>query len=283
MTTIAHLSDSHFGALDERARDALLADLHANPTDLVLFSGDITQRARSAQFRAAREFIDALPPGPHLTIPGNHDIPLFDIFTRLFKPYRLYQRFISADLEPSFENETTLVLCLNTTRRTRHINGELSDEQIQRIGEVLERSTQPFKVVTVHQPLAAVVPSDLSNLVIGAARALERWISAGADLFLGGHIHLPYCVEVSAKAKPRSSIVLQAGTSVSVRIRSGVPNSYNRISLTRRNGVRCMRLERRDFDAAADCFCTHSVHEPVDGSGGWKLPLREADALEPVT
>lgn len=276
MRTIAHLSDPHFGTVDETVREALLRDLHTRPVDLVVLTGDITQRARSWQFRAARAFLDALPQVPKLAIPGNHDIPLFDLLTRFTRPYRLHQRYIADNLEPAYQDAEIAVLCVNATRATRHKNGVLSSTQIKEMAERLSALSQPFRIVAIHQPLAAVVPSDVSNLARGAVQALDEWIPAGADLFLGGHIHLPYCVGVRSNYSERGAIVLQAGTSLSTRIRHGIPNSYNRITFTRANGQREMIVVRVDFDTSSKAFRDERTYDIVERDDGWELrPLAE--------
>src|SRR5687767_2800553 len=105
MTTIAHISDPHFGTIDPPVQDALLAELCRDDVDLIVLTGDITQRARASQFRAAREFLDALSPKPWIAIPGNHDIPLFDVLTRFLRPYRLFNKFISRQIEPRYSDD----------------------------------------------------------------------------------------------------------------------------------------------------------------------------------
>lgn len=281
MTAIAHISDSHFGTVDERVRVALLEDLRTHSPNVVLLSGDITQRARRYQFGEAKAFIDALPAVPRLAIPGNHDIPLFDVLTRFTHPYRLYRRYISSELEPSYLDDEVVLLCLNSTRATRHKNGEISARQIERTAKRLSEARQPFRVVVLHHPLAVTLGQDETNRVAGADQALESWIAAGADLFLGGHIHLPYCVPVYSKRTGRAAVVLQAGTAISQRVRHGVPNSYNWIILESHphpnpppegEGIaRRMRLERRDYDAATQRFHVGDVHEAVATHNGWSL------------
>ena len=275
MKTIAHISDSHFGTVDPAVERALLEDLHTRPPDLMLFTGDVSQRARQRQFRDARAFLDALPAVPRLVIPGNHDIPLFDLLTRLIEPYRWFQRYISAELESTYRDDTVAVLCLNSTRASRHKNGVLSRQQIERVAGELTALPQPFKVVALHHPLMVTLEIDETNRARGADEAIERWINAGADLFLGGHIHLPYCLPVISTSK-RQAVVLQAGTGMSRRIRRGVPNSYNRIELQRRDRERHMRLERRDYDAALQRFTVREVHAALSQDGPWNLAVNES-------
>src|SRR5690242_8777714 len=101
MRTILHLSDLHFGRTDPALIDPLLAAAREIAPDVVVVSGDLTQRARRAEFAAARAFLDALP-SPQIVIPGNHDVPLYDVFSRFFRRLDRYQRTITEDLEPFF-------------------------------------------------------------------------------------------------------------------------------------------------------------------------------------
>ena len=123
-----------------------------------------------------------------------------------------------------------------------------------------------------------MVASDRSNVARGAERALDQWIAAGADLFIGGHIHLPYCVEVRTADLRHSSVLLQAGTCLSHRIRAGIPNSYNLVTLQRVDGVRQISVERRDYDPASGRFMLARRHEATSmmdrqrtGLNGWRL------------
>lgn len=279
---IAHLSDPHFGTVIPAVRDALLGELQTHPPDLILLTGDITQRARRDQFVEARRFLDALPRVPHVCLPGNHDLPLFDLFTRLVKPYDHYRWYVSPDLQPAYVDERVAVVCVDATSRLRHKDGAITGDQIERTAEKLARLDLPFRLVATHQPLAAVMDTDVHNVAHGAAQALDRWIAAGADLFLGGHIHLPYCIEVRTADRRQSSVLLQAGTCLSSRVRNGIPNSYNIVTLQRYGTERRMSIERRDHDAASGRFVMALQHEATSlmdrqrtRLNGWRLAPRD--------
>lgn len=273
MTCIAHISDTHFGAEDAPVCAALRrALLHAAP-DLVVLTGDITQRARRAQFCAARAFLDSLAPLPVLALPGNHDLPLFDIFTRLTRPYGRYQRHICAELAPVWQGQATAVIGVNSTRMLRHKNGELPAQLVQQVAAQLAGLAQAFKVVALHHPLAVIEGGDECNRARGADAALAEWIGAGADLILGGHIHLPYCITAGPTAQ--KAVVLQAGTAVSTRRRGGQANSFNLVRFDAR-GSRRMIIEQRDYDVHADAFACASVRQAVSSAAGWDLDFGPA-------
>lgn len=278
---IAHVSDPHFGTEVPVVRDALHADLLAASPDLLLVTGDITQRARRAQFAAARDFLAALPMR-NVCLPGNHDLPLFDLFTRVLRPYERFRHYLSASLEPEFIDARLAVLCVDATSPRRHKDGRLDAGQVARTATRLRGLPQPFRLVATHQPLASTTRSDRRNVAHGAQHALASWIGAGADLFLGGHIHLPFCLPVGTADGRRSSLLLQAGTCISHRTRPGVPNSYNMIELHHDQGRRHMRFEQRDFDAASGRFLPRARHVavsamrgPQDDSPGWEMTSEE--------
>jgi 3',5'-cyclic AMP phosphodiesterase CpdA len=247
MSVVLHLSDTHFGTEQPQVVEALVALAAQQRPDVVILSGDITQRARPAQFRAARDFVDRLG-APVLAIPGNHDIALFDWWSRLFGPYARFASAFGTELEPVHATADLLIVGVNTTRVWRHKHGEVSASQIARVATVLAAaSTQQLRIVVVHQPAAVPEAGERHNLLRGHADATRAWAAAGADLVLGGHIHLPFTLLLHGVA--RRLWVVQAGTAVSRRTRAGVPNSVNLL----RWGGHCL-IERWDFDHHTQAF-----------------------------
>ena len=225
MSVLLQISDTHFGTEQPQVVEALVALAAQQRPDLVVLSGDITQRARPTQFRAAKAFVERLG-APVLAIPGNHDIALFDLWARLTRPYARYATVFGTELEPVYASQDWLVVGVNTTRAWRHKNGEVSAAQIDRVAKLLSAaSPTQLRVVVVHQPLAVTEVRDRVNLLRGHGDAVRAWAAAGADLLLGGHIHLPYTLALHGWA--RRLWVVQAGTAVSSRTRPGVPNSVN--------------------------------------------------------
>lgn len=223
MSVLLQISDTHFGTEQPQVLEALVALAAQQRPELVVLSGDITQRARPDQFRAARAFTDRLG-APVLAVPGNHDIALFDLWSRLTKPYARYATAFGSDTEPTHASADWLVIGVNTTRAWRHKNGEVSTAQIDRVARRLSMASPgQLRVVVVHQPLAVTEARDRPNLLRGHAEAKRVWAAAGADLLMGGHIHLPYTLALNGLA--RRIWVVQAGTAVSSRTRPGVPNS----------------------------------------------------------
>ncbi len=252
MSLLLQISDPHFGTEQPLVAEALVALCRQTQPDLLVLSGDITQRARRAQFRQARAWTDRLA-APVLAIPGNHDLPLFGLWARLRDPYARHREAFGDALEPMFVSSELLVVGVNTTRWYRHKNGEVSRPQIARVAACLEQA-QPgqLRLVVVHHPVAVQTAGESHNLLRGHAAALGRWAAAGADIVMGGHIHLAYTVPLPGLVRPMWAV--QAGTSVSRRVRAGQPNSVNLLRWGHGAPVgRCL-IEQWDFDALTGCF-----------------------------
>ncbi len=255
MSVLLQVSDPHFGTERTPVVEALVALAAQLRPDLVVLSGDITQRARTEQFSAARSVMDRLG-APLLALPGNHDIALFDLWSRFTRPYARYSAAFGHNLAPVFASHDLLVLGVNTTRARRHKDGEVSSEQIDAVARQLRQATpEQLRVVVVHQPIDVMRAEDLPNRLHNHAAAQQAWAAAGADVVLGGHIHLPYVMPLPGLA--RALWAVQAGTSVSSRVRSGVPNSVNVVRWSPAAG--CV-VEQWDYSAAALAFeCARST------------------------
>lgn len=254
MTVVLQVSDPHFGTERPKAMAALERLSAELRPDLLLVSGDITQRARAVEFARARAFFDQLGAPARLLVPGNHDIPLFDVFRRVFRPYARYHRAFGPALEGEFESEDLLILALDTTRRYRHKNGEVSALQIERVAARLRTATpRQVRLIVVHQPVAVTKEVDVKNLLRGHEAAVSRWAEAGADAVLGGHIHLPYVLPLH-ETRPdlaRPMWAIQAGTALSHRLRGGISNSVN---VLRTGPGRYAEVSRWDLDEASSSF-----------------------------
>ncbi len=249
MSTLLQISDTHFGTERPEVVEALLALVAEQPPTLTVLSGDVTQRATPSEFAAARRFTDRLGPAPLLVVPGNHDIPLFDLWERFRTPYKDYCHAFGPELEPSYESDDWLVLALNTTRWWRHENGQVSHRQAERVAARLEAARPgQLRVVVTHQPVAVTLPKDGHTLLRGQAPAVQRWAQAGVDIILGGHIHLPFVLPLHRQRPqlPNAVWAVNAGTAVSSRLRRKAGNSVNYIHRSP-DRPRCARLERWDY------------------------------------
>jgi 3',5'-cyclic AMP phosphodiesterase CpdA len=232
MRTICHLSDLHFGRVDERLLDPLVQAVEKFKPDLVAVSGDLTQRARSHQFKEARSFLDRLP-RPQIVVPGNHDVPLHNIFSRFLQPLDKYREFITGDLQPFYADEEIAVVGINTARSLTVKGGRVNHRQISRVREKLcAYPAEVVKVVVTHHPFDLPEGFGSRELVGRAHVAMNTLAECGADLFLAGHLHISHTGHTATRYKilGHSALVVQAGTATSTRGR-GEANSFNVITL----------------------------------------------------
>jgi 3',5'-cyclic AMP phosphodiesterase CpdA len=256
MSVLLQISDPHFGTEQPPVVEALLELAAQLQPNVIVLSGDLTQRARRAQFRAAGKFCDRLPQAPRIVLPGNHDIPMYNVFARLFAPYGGYRRTFGEQFEPTFEDDAFFVIGINTTRPYRRVDGEISPQQIERVANRLRVTPgQRVRVVVTHQPVHVIKEKDEKNVVHGHQAAVRTWTEAGVDVLMGGHIHLPYVRPLSERVAdlPRRSWVVQAGTAVSHRVRHSAPNSVNVLRAASTQPLTC-DVERWDYDAVRACF-----------------------------
>jgi hypothetical protein len=176
---------------------------------------------------------------------------------RIFCPYANYQRAFGLELEPEFEAADLLVLGVNTTRASRHKDGEVSAAQIARVSQRLQGArAEQLRMVVTHQPVHVTRPEDETNLLHGHQKAVSAWAKAGVDLILGGHIHLPYVRSLRERFVdlPRNVWAVQAGTAVSSRTRGGISNSVNLIHYVQSERSRRCVITRWDYERTAQRF-----------------------------
>lgn len=239
---LLHLSDLHFGTEQPMVLAALTRLCARISPEAVVVSGDLTQRARVEQFKAAQTFLQSLQ-CPLLVVAGNHDIPLFHVTRRLLLPFHRFEQHFGV-IEPTLETEHFYLVGVNSITRHHHTQGSISPLQIWQTTERLKHApTGKHRVVVSHQPFAVKQSVDAEDIPRLMPSAAQHWAHAGLDMLLHGHFHSPAVFDLNAMlqlGQARPVLDVQAGTALSSRLRQGTPNSVNLIHTD-------LGVERLDF------------------------------------
>ncbi len=254
MNLVAHISDLHFGRERPEVLTVLLKDLAQLQPDLLIISGDLTQRAKPGEFLAAARFLKNLE-WPYLIVPGNHDLAAYNLVERFYYPWRKWRQFVSTELEPLVAGEGLIAAGINTARKwgsaldwsRGHISASQTGAVIERLGT---RSDPRLRLLVAHHPFWLPEEQEYRHLIGGRDAALQKLSRAGIDIILSGHVHLAYTRVLEG------IIISHAGTTTSDRLLPGHPNSYNLIRGDRRslsidmmvwNGSAFTRQESRTY------------------------------------
>jgi 3',5'-cyclic AMP phosphodiesterase CpdA len=256
---VVHLSDLHFGREDPDVVEALIdAVCHVAPA-VVAVSGDLTQRARRHQFRRARCFLDALP-FPRVVVPGNHDVPLFNLLARIFDPLGGYRREVTTDLAPTFVDPPVAVVGLDTTRPSSVKTARVHTHDVNRICEYIgQLGGDVVKILVAHHPFDERSYPELQTLT-----------RCGIDVILTGHLHVSSTSHTASRHNlgGRGAVVVEAGTAVSTRLREAT-NAFNVLRVQ----ADAIVAERYDWIPGTG-FVVADRQQFARSSSGWTGSLR---------
>jgi 3',5'-cyclic AMP phosphodiesterase CpdA len=264
-----HLSDLHFGRVDATLLEPLRSRIHALAPNLVVVSGDLTQRAKPEQFREAKAFLDSLPQ-PQLVVPGNHDVPLFNVFQRVLSPLGKYKRIVARDLSPEYIDDEMAVVGVNTTRSFVWKDGSINSRQVRHVKErICKLDERVIKIVVTHHPFDVPEDHNDAEIVDKAERAMQEFASCGADLLLSGHLHKTNTTSSGERYKTagHSALIVQAGTATSTRER-GETNSFNCLRLTPEDVL----VERWQWNSSSKVFELGPTERYLHAANGWHRP-----------
>lgn len=262
MLTLLHASDLHFGPhYLPRVGDAFLRAAHELAPDAIVISGDFTQRAKRVQYAAAAAFLERLPPVPRIVVPGNHDVPLYRVWERVFDPFGAYRRHFSPELEPVFSDERLFVVGINTAHGWTLKEGRIPLPRLLQVAEMFEQVPESaLKVVVAHHHLIPPPNFGTQTVLANAYEAIDVFSTVGVDLVLSGHQHQAYIgssEEFYPKGRP-PVVICHSGTTTSNRGRMGERerNSCNWIAFDEQS----LTVSQHRWHREEGYFAEHSRH-----------------------
>jgi len=266
MRTLVHLSDLHFGRVDQALLNPLRELVERVAADVVVISGDLTQRAKVEEFEAARAFLDSLP-GPQIVVPGNHDISLYNVLRRFARPLSRYRRYITDDLDPVYIDDEIAVVGVNTARSLTIKDGRVSRAQVATIRRRLAGlGPDVTRIVVTHHPFDLPDHFEKRDLVVRAPMAMEVFAETGVDILMAGHMHASHAGSTAARYQisEYAALVVQAGTATSTRGRGEV-NSFNVVRVETHR----VEIDRYGWDAVGGKFELVNTEKFVQAGSVW--------------
>ena len=262
MTRLALISDLHFGREDKELLPHLLSAIAAAAPDIVVIAGDFVQRARASHFQPAKDFVQQID-APWIAVPGNHDIPLYNIFARLLRPRAAYRRWIAQETEPFMQTPTTTLIGIDTTDAYSVQRGHVDRKQIDRVCKQINQDDGRLPIIVAHHPFHQN-PEVEKKLMRGAPEALAAWADCGPHVILSGHLHTFLVEPFVTRKSAGQTLQVHCGSSTSTRHR-GNPNDLAILDIT----PSAIKIERQIFDVAHG-FVVHSEFAFAPTASGWR-------------
>lgn len=267
MRKIVHISDVHFGKADLTVVERLIESINEIGPSVLVVSGDLTQRAKAKEFAAAREMLDRLPT-PQIVVPGNHDVPMYNIYHRFAEPLTRYKKYITDDLSPFYSDDEIAVAGVNTTRSLTVKGGRINAEQVADIRLKMKGLPERvLKIVVTHHPFDVPDGVDENDIVARAKKAMPLIAESGADVFLAGHLHVSHIGNSARRYRlddGYSALIIQAGTAASTRER-GEDNSFNLLE----HEYPFLTVRRFQCSIPTEGFKLATAEQFTHGDHGW--------------
>ncbi len=270
MRTLIHISDIHFGKTEARSLEGLIGTFLRIKPDLIIISGDLTQRAKVSEFKKAVDLLKEIKDAgmEYFVIPGNHDLEPFYKITRIFNRFRKYKEYISKDIDPTFKDSEIAIASIVTPRARKLKNGKINMHDVKRVtrwfGSVPEKLV---KILVTHHPLDLPLERRKGKLAKRSHKGIKSLSKHYVDLYLSGHYHRSSCVHTGARYKidNYSAVAVQAGT-LSTRHRGEV-QSFNVIKIDKPS----LLIETYLWDKEMGHFVKSTNKSFVCASNVWQM------------
>lgn len=261
--TIVQISDLHFGTVVQNVAEALITKINEIKPTLLVVSGDITQRSFDHQFKEAQEFLDRIDCKNRVIVPGNHDIPFYKFWHRLYKPAKNFAKFMGNYGRYTYLGDNVAVFGLNSCNPKHYKNGHFTHKHSSAMTRFFSGVPEGVKRILVcHHPVDVVLDEDMENIMPKSKVAVEHFEALNIDLVMAGHIHFPFCRSLKERYTwlEKDIWVCQAGTATSHRVRSGKPNSFMVVRAEKEQHE--MLVEQIDYDDGHKSFMQKETFRP---------------------
>ncbi len=224
MKRILHLADLHFGRAHPHAVESIYQFLsdQGKEIDLAVITGDWTQRARVEEFEAAREFVEKFGKKV-VSLPGNHDVPLYNLWQRWLTPLERYRQHLEPVTQSAHHDPEVAVFGLHTVNPWVVADGRVSSAEISRAQNFFSTAApEAVRIVGTHHPIFGKQPLENGTKVLETLRP---------HVVLSGHAHREGA-ELIVNPDGSQTLHVVSGSSASNRLR-GEENSFHLLEVER--------------------------------------------------
>ena len=221
MTLIAHISDLHISAadFDEETFMRAVTEINELNPDMIVLTGDITNNGYYKEFQQATRYLEMFEP-PLFAVPGNHDSRNLG--------YQSFEELIGErSWKLTIDNDFTVIgLDSSSPDESR---GHIGNPQHLWLEHQLDECVvnENFSVVVLHHHVISIPQTGRErNVLSDAGDILKTLTTHEVDLVLSGHKHVPNIWKIN------ETIVVNAGSLCSNKLRGKIPNSYNVYNIT---------------------------------------------------
>src|SRR3954452_2322650 len=236
MRSVVHISDLHFGYNDPLLAKKLCETVNEIRPDVLVISGDLVEHATVEEFQLAREYLSQLPK-PQIVVPGNHDLPFYNLWRRWTEGLKLYRQIITGNPEPMFVDDELAIIGADSAHLFPVKGGRITAGQLDALVDRFSKFAPTLiRILVTHHPFDLPEPSN-PHLLIGHSRRAVTRLAPVVDILLAGHVHLSSSGSTSTRYKLEGAamVFVQAGTAISDR-NKGEANSFNMLQVGHTEG-----------------------------------------------
>ncbi|MFC7292679.1 metallophosphoesterase family protein [Hirschia litorea] len=226
---LVQIADIHFGAEHEAAIKSAIGQINEIAPDAIIVCGDLTQRGKRSEFSDAKNWLTHFD-FPILVVPGNHDTPLLNLWTRMRSAFARYHEFfdtISSPISVSHGKITGLNTARGWQVRRNWAEGSVNLDALDNVlKQGSDAEKQPF-ILACHHPFLSPPKAPMVTATRRGILASGRIAEAGVEILLTGHVHTPSATVY--REKSGQYLAISAGT-LSTRLRE-YPPSFNVLNI----------------------------------------------------
>ena len=221
MTLIAHISDLHISktAFDEEAFMNAVAEINELQPDMIVLTGDLTDNGYYVEYEQAAKYLEMFE-APLFAVPGNHDARNLG--------YQTFEELIGEKSWKLTMDGNFTVIGIDSSSPDED-KGHVGTPQHMWLEHQLDECVinENFSIVALHHHIVSIPQTGRErNVLSDAGDILKTLTTHEVDLIVSGHKHVPNIWKIN------NTVIVNAGSLCSIKLRGKNKNSYNVYNIT---------------------------------------------------